>query len=209
MRGFTLLEVLVSVAILAIIMVCLYGAYTSNVATIKSARYAGEVSQTARIILDFMCRDLEGATVGSNSGFIGEKIEIGGREADQLMFATLSDMPSIERGASGDLKKVHYYLSENSDGEDLILYRAAEGLAGANVLYGKETYELSHSVVSLKITYEDSKGALHEDWSDMADGREIGMPSLVRIMLILRELGGRVRVFTTSVHPQLGKTVEN
>ena len=54
MRGFTLFEMLVAVFMMSILMAGLYGAYTSNVETIQVVRMQGELSQTARIILDLM-----------------------------------------------------------------------------------------------------------------------------------------------------------
>jgi len=63
MKGFTLLEVLVSMAILAIILATIYSAYTTNVEAIQIARQNGEVHQTARIVLDRMTKDLQSALI--------------------------------------------------------------------------------------------------------------------------------------------------
>jgi len=86
MKGFTLLEVLVSMAILVIIMAALYSAYTTNVEAIQIARQNGEVHQTARIVLDRMTKDLQSAlievSVPSDKlklGLVGEDREIDGR----------------------------------------------------------------------------------------------------------------------------------
>ena len=53
MKGLTLLEVLVSIAILGILMGAIYGTYTSNVEAIQVAREKGSVYQISRIGLIF------------------------------------------------------------------------------------------------------------------------------------------------------------
>src|SRR5512136_1236682 len=85
-RGFTLLEVLVSMAILVIIMAALYSAYTTNVEAIQIARQNGEVHQAARIVLDRMTKDLQSALAQLSApsekirlGLIGEDREIDGK----------------------------------------------------------------------------------------------------------------------------------
>ena len=99
MKGFTLLEVLVSMAILVIIMAALYSAYTTNVEAIQIARQNGEVHQTARIVLDRMTKDLQSAliqvSVPSDKirlGLVGEDREIDGRRADRMDFTTVTHL---------------------------------------------------------------------------------------------------------------------
>ena len=99
LSGFTLLEVLVSVAILAIIMAAIYSAYVTNVEAIQIARENGQVHQTARIVLDLMTRDLESALAElrvtsetTRLGLIGKNQDRDGRRVDRIDFTTLTHM---------------------------------------------------------------------------------------------------------------------
>ena len=200
-RGFTLLEVLVAMAMTAIIMAGLYGAYSSNVDTIQGARQNAEASQTARIALDLMVKDLESVMTGEGLGVTGTDRTIEGRPADRLVVSATRGGILGETGPSTDLRTITYDVEEDPEGDDLILYRSEEGLAGPGVSTGRVTYALARNVKALDIVYEDRGGRESEEWS-MGDGEnKEQLPALIRIRLVLAAGPDRELVFTTGVHP--------
>ena len=214
LRGFTLLEVLVSVAILAIIMAAVYSAYTSNVEAIQIARENGQVQQTARIVLDRMSKDLQSAlseiAVPSEKirlGLIGKTEEREGKRLDRIDFTTLTHLALTDQGSGTDLCEVGYSVVEDSEQEDiLLLMRRDDGSPDEDFTEGGNAQEMARNVVEFKITYEDSGGEELDGWNAEESGAASGLPVLIKVRLVLKDSLEREHVFTTSIHPELAGT---
>ena len=214
MKGFTLLEVLVSVAIMAIIMAALYGAYTSNLETIQLARQSGLVNQTARIILDRMSRDLESAFMtapaasGSEetprTGLLGHDQEINGRPADRLSFTSLSHVPVGKTGLRTDLCEIGYHLEEDTEEESLIIFRRDQAVPDQDITAGGQPLELSGMIRGLDVTFQDKEGEDFDTWDTFEGAHKDVLPSLVKVTLTIKDQQGGEHIFRTSVHPALG-----
>jgi type II secretion system protein J len=211
LRGFTLLEVLVSVAILAIIMAVIYGAYITNVEAIQIARENGRVHQTARIVLDLMTRDIQSAIAEiqdtsetTRLGFIGKTEERNGRRVDRLDFTSLSHMVLTEQGPNTDLCEIGYMVVEDEEEENtLVLMRRDDASPDEDITEGGGIQELARNILELRITYEDSRGEVRDSWETEGTGETSGLPVLIRVLLVLKDSLGREHVFATSIHPEL------
>jgi type II secretion system protein J len=218
LRGFTLLEVLVSVAILAIIMAAVYSAYTTNVEAIQMARENGQVQQTARIVLDRMSKDLQSAIselpVPSENirlGLIGKTEEREGKRFDRIDFTTLTHLALSDQGSDTDLCEVGYSVVEDSEQQDiLVLMRRDDGSPDEDFTEGGDIQEMARNVVEFKITYEDSGGEELDRWNAEESGAASTLPVLIKVRLVLKDNLNREHVFTTSIHPELaGKMKES
>jgi prepilin-type N-terminal cleavage/methylation domain-containing protein len=222
LRGFTLLEVLVSVAILAIIMAAIYSAYTTNVEAIQIARENGQVHQTARIVLDRITKDLQSALTetwspsGTHSlGFVGRDQVRDGKRVDRLDFATLTYLALSERSPAADLCEVGYRVVEDSEQEGtLVLMRRQQILvlppgddeSGHESLAGGESeQELARNLSEFRIAYEDARGEEFDRWSTEETNSFSGLPVLVKIRLVLSDVLEREHVFATTIHPELAE----
>jgi len=210
MKGLTLLEILVSITILSIIMAALYASYTSNVEAIQLARQSGQISQTARIVLDRMSKDLESAFIGahipekkSKLGMLGEDKEIEGKPADKLDFTTLTHLALGEKGLQADLCEVGYTVEEDRENGDLILYRRDHGIVDDDLTSGGESYEFATMLTGLDITFQDGQGEEFDNWDTLEGEKKDTLPSLIRITLTLKDELGKEYTFITSVHPEL------
>jgi len=214
LRGFTLLEVLVSVAILSIIMAAIYSAYITNVEAIQIARENGQVQQTARIVLDMMTKDLQSAlgelrtsSETTRLGLIGKTEERDGRRTDRLDFTTLTHMALTELGPSTDLCEVGYRVVEDEEQEDvLVLVRRDDGSPDEDLTEGGSVQELTRNILEFKITYEDSGGEELDGWGAEESGETSGLPVLINVRLVLKDDLNREHVFATSIHPELAGT---
>ena len=74
-RGFTLVEILVAIAILAVVLSTIYVSYLSTMRIVKSLEYGDEIYYMARITLERMVLDLQSAC----------------KEKDAYEFSTLQD----------------------------------------------------------------------------------------------------------------------
>ena len=212
MKGLTLLEILVSITILGIIMAAIYAAYTSNVEAIQIGRQSAQVSQTARIVLDRMSKDLESAFIGAHLpekrpelGMIAEDGEIDEKPVDTLDFTTLTHLTVREGGLQTDLCEIGYYLEEDQEDGGFILYRRDDGIVDDDFTSGGETHELARMVTGLDITFQDSQGEEFDNWNTLEGEGKDTLPSLVRIRLTLKDQLGKEQTFMTSIHPQLAE----
>lgn len=223
LRGFTLLEVLVSVAILAIIMAALYSAYTTNVEAIQIARENGQVHQTARIALDRITKDLQSAlaemrtpTGISRLGFVGKDQERDGKRMDRLDFTTLTYMALSEQSPAADLCEVGYRVVEDPEQQEvLVLMRRQKILVfipkedtsqGEGFSEGGSEQELARNLAGFQVTYKDARGEEADRWSAEQTNATAGLPVLVKVRLVLKDGLGREHVFATTVHPELAGT---
>ena len=212
MRGLTLLEVLVSISILAIIMAAIYGAYSTNVEAIQLARHNSEVYQMARIAFEYMTKDLESAYLdvplysdGPTLGMIGKNQEIDGKPADRLDFTTLTHIPLTDEGLQTDLCEVGYKIVEDEENAEFVLYRRDDGIVDNDFTEGGYSSELARMVTALDIVFENSEGEEFHDWNTLEEEHAETLPSLITIRLTIRDKQGRERTFTTRVHPALAE----
>jgi prepilin-type N-terminal cleavage/methylation domain-containing protein len=60
LKGFTLLEILVAIAMIGIILATLFGVFTGIVSSSQDASRRAELYQTGRALMDLMCSDIRG-----------------------------------------------------------------------------------------------------------------------------------------------------
>jgi type II secretion system protein J len=212
LKGFTLLEVLVSMAILVIIMAALYSAYTTNVEAIQIARQNGEVHQTARIVLDRMTKDLQSALIqvrGSSEkiklGLVGADREVDGRRADHIDFTTVTHMPLTEKGPASDLCEIGYLVDEDPEAQVLVLLRRDAFSVDEDFTKGGSLQEMARNVLEFKLTYQDAEGKDSDRWNTLEGRPASGLPVLVKVRLVLKDELDREHVFSTTVHPELAE----
>jgi len=212
MKGFTLLEVLVSMVILVIIMAALYSAYTTNVEAIQIARQNGEVHQTARIVLDRMTKDLQSALVQVSNpsdkiklGLVGEDREIDGRRADRMDFTTVTHLPLTEKGPASDLCEIGYLIEEDSEDKVLVLLRRDDPSVDEDFTKGGLLQEMARNVLEFNLTYQDSRGEESDKWNTLEGMPASGLPVLIKVRLVLKDELNREHVFSTTIHPELAE----
>jgi type II secretion system protein J len=212
MRGFTLLEVLVSMLILVIIMAALYSAYTTNVEAIQIARQNGEVHQTARIVLDRMTKDFQSALIQTSAssekiklGLIGGNREIDGRRADHIDFTTVTHLPLTEKGPASDLCEIGYLVDEDSEGKVLVLLRRDDPSVDEDFTKGGSLQEMARNVLEFNLTYQDAQGEDSDQWNTLEGQPGSGLPVLIKVRLVLKDELNREHVFSTTVHPELAE----
>jgi general secretion pathway protein J len=71
-HGFTLLEVLVSMAIFSVVALAIYSAFAGGVSAWRRAQEFSSTYQTARLVLDDMAQELKSAVTISGTDFVGE-----------------------------------------------------------------------------------------------------------------------------------------
>lgn len=183
--GFTLIEILIAISILAILLTSVYGIFSS----VSLARQRLDADSAdyhrARVIFDRMGRELRGAYFqarDSNLAFTGG---ISDESAASLELTTTAVSP-LSRTGSG-LARVRYLLvpdPEDADG-GLVLMRsewpAHDPVPDQDIA---NMMRLAPAVEAMAIRFY-AKGEWVEKW----DARDSGMPEMVEISLHLRRAG--------------------
>lgn len=202
MKGFTLLEILIATALTAVILMAVYGAYTSNMETIQAARENARMHQTARILFDLMKKDLQCALAEDEIGILGEDRELDGKPADRLRIVTSASHAGAA-GLNTGLYRISYEMVPDEKEEGYVLYRTQEGVVGEGASTGPQAYELTRRVSGLDLRFQDREGEMLESWGDQEGFPADQLPSLVLARVTLKTPSGLERVFTMAVHPEL------
>lgn len=169
-KGFTLLELLVSLTILVIVVLTVYVSFRLGLKTYRRQEKNSYINQNMRQAWRMISRDLRCAFVSDSKDirFIGEQNFDG--KNDKVNFVTY--LPEIY-GREGGLAEVSYYVDNdpNTDCEGLIRenrgfpYSLAssqqEGQEGEEIINTAKIQEIAPLVRSFKLQYFDSKS-----WQD-------------------------------------------
>jgi type II secretion system protein J len=203
--GFTLLEILIAIAILALVMSSLYGAYSGTLETTEMVESARDVDQTARLALMQMVDDFsslyykkaEGESENSPFRFQGVT-EAEGEGGTVVEFASTSHLGFDGSFPNLRINRVSYVLEKQEDNQKYYrLVRMELPFVDLSGEREETAVELADTVESLTLTYVNGDGETLSQWDSKAAETEGLLPRLVRIRLQLA--GEKARVFTTTV----------
>lgn len=201
-RGFTLLELLVALALLVILATALYGTFFALTRGRDRTTSGMETRRELRTTLDQLRRELSGAFIRgpATSGgkpllpFVVEDRDSFGRPASTLTFATFAP-PRSDDLTTSDQVTVRYGVVEKE--KRLVLTREARDryLPGTPLPY-PQMEEVEGFLVEC---YDGSKWI--RSW-DTAPGLNAGLPKAVRVTIRLKE-GEETVEFSTIATPRV------
>ena len=210
--GFTLVEVMVAAAILALIVSMLYIAFASSVKTMEAGTEGGEIFRKAGVVLNRMAQDISCARLPSAEedtsaqyAFIGEDKTEDGVPQDTLTFISTA-LPL--RGPSRGIKQVGYYIAPDSETDKLSLFMKEDttpalGNSPENAAKGML---LAEGIERLDLTYYDSQGREWKRWDTTTPVFARKLPQLVRISLFFKDDKGELlSLATTAQIPLAGE----
>jgi prepilin-type N-terminal cleavage/methylation domain-containing protein len=210
--GLTLLEVLVSASILAIILSLLYGAYHAQMTTTDEIEDAARINQMVRAIFERMTKDLESAVIRfpniATAGLLGMKSEDrveDGLPADRIRFTSLSHLEPGDSRYHTDLCEIAYMLEHDPEGPGFRLLRTDDPTPDGDMTSGGTTLELARSIGGLDLVFGDGAGNIFKQWDASEPNQDGNRPSFISITITLLDRSGRGHRFTTSVRlPLIG-----
>lgn len=195
-RGFTLIEVLLAVAILATLIVAVMGVLTANLNMRHRSSEMSEVYQNTTMALRRMTSELNSAFYVSDlSEEMAENREIRYRSVfdgrrDELSFTTMSYMQRYTDEAAGDQAEITYRLENRRDRNGKarqVLIRREQAPIDARPERGGRLTVALENVKSLRFEYWDPDREVGgEAWVSQWDVKkddEERLPSRVRITI--------------------------
>jgi type II secretion system protein J len=209
-QGFTLLEVLIAIGIMATIMVILFGTYSAAVDRAARSRELSQIYHEARVLLQLLANDLRSSYVKVSieqaqqvlqqvkinpTTFIGEDHSEADKPADKLTFSTIlpvqrPDVPDTE------MCRVSYSLEAvNDPPQSRALFRRVNCSLDPLATDQEHVFLLTDLAHGLDFKYYDEQGSEYLDWnSDEPQGGK-RLPARVKITLLLADQHGQLRPF--------------
>jgi general secretion pathway protein J len=203
-KGFTLLELLLAIAITAVIITIVNFAFFQSNKNIEAVRTQREAYQTVRIVMDRMIKDLTCAylpspvlrpTMTAQSismyRFVGTNDDSNSIDKDTISFTTTTDIGFSK--VPGGVCEVAYYLKEMEDKKDVFtLMRREDPTPHYGSTKAGSEMELAEGVLGMNIIYIDESSQEVKEW-DLS--KKLTLPKQVKVTLSL-EAGKDKLTFT-------------
>jgi len=209
--GFTLLELVLAIAIAAIIITTVNFAFFRSHATIEAIGEQREIYQTVRIVMDRMIKDLTCAYLPTDNRqmtadeislyrFVGVNEEAGETDRDSIAFTTTTDI-GFSR-FSGSVCEVGYYLKEEDEEKgSYILMRREDPTPHHGVTTAGHELEIAEGITGMDIVYLDGTARETEEW-DLAD--RLTLPKQVKVTLTMGSGDDTISFSATASLPLAG-----
>jgi general secretion pathway protein J len=194
-RGFTLLEVLISIAILAAITSLLFGAFSALKRSKDGLTRMQDRQREARLAMARMTRELQSAYLSAhlpiNQALMIQKTIFRGETgtpADRVDFTAFANMRLEKDSHVSDQCEISYYASPNPDGSGTTdLVRRVDSSIDLEPTKGGKVEVLATDIDLFDLQYLDSQTAQwQERWdTTQATGQIDRLPLQVRITLVL------------------------
>jgi prepilin-type N-terminal cleavage/methylation domain-containing protein len=190
--GFTLIEMVIAAAIMALVLAGAYACLSAGFAGQKMIEPRIEVYQNARAAMAVVSADLRSAcALPGDSPFLGMRRAMGEIPADNLDFATHNYRPG--KDGEGDFCEESLFLQPDSKSGDYSLWRRRNPRIALDPLAGGNREEIATGLRGLRFEYYDGFD-WYDSWGDtdkhsgrktaaLTQGNLSGMPEAVRITL--------------------------
>jgi general secretion pathway protein J len=175
--GFTLVEVLLAVSLVAMMATLVFGSLYLTIGAIDAARAKSADEQIIRSTLRLMTDELSVSESRAIGPWMGINDQRGGQPADSVAFLTMGQFRGADSAKDTELVRIVY----TKEGDRLLRFtrRNLYSLTDESV----EQVELATKVKGFNVRYYDGKSQL---WLDEWDGRgRSGTPKAILIELTL------------------------
>lgn len=181
--GFTLLEIMISIGLMAVLFVMLGTSMQDITATRNRVLEQGEVSHALEVTFSRLFYDINAAFLADTT-FVNKseplEIEFVG-DAQSLNFATLSGIHYIEDKHDSEQHHVGYFLKDQENG-DKSLFRRSTDFLQPEVDKGGLAFELMPHIQSVDFEYYDwNKKSWKTEWETRSVNFAGRLPQTVRV----------------------------
>ena len=192
-QGFTLIEVLVAISLLAIVLTSVYGIFSSVSATKVRLDSDSAEYHLARVVFDRLGRELHGAYYrrGDQTTLFRGGINDSGESFLELTTTAVTPLSTAGTG----IAEVRYRLApdqESTEGSQVLL-RSERPRQSTTGPADDRMMRLAPDVAELSLRFY-AAGTWQEEW----DARQNGLPQLVEIAMVVGQEDERQIPFTTT-----------
>jgi general secretion pathway protein J len=215
--GFTLLEVMLALAILGFITATLWGSFSRTAYVKQRTEAAQDRVHAARVAMMRMSREIEMAFLGTsdNPALVDRRtmfIGVTHNDADELRFSWFGHQRLRADTPEADTALVMYYTEPDPDNRQRLnlMRRETRRLEQKDpTTIPGESYVLCPGITRLKFSYYDyKKKEWREDWNTMgADGLQY-LPTHVRVTLGILDERGQEQLYTSAARVIMTERVD-
>lgn len=204
-RGFTLLEILIAVFILATVLSTVYAAYRGTFRIIHDSERDGEIYGMARNTMLRIIKDLSAVTMaGGTSKFVSRASETTGANFMEIAFTSRAHLSWVDNESSGTVAEISYYVDqEGPEGSVRLLRRDVPNAEAGNEGQGRRGFVICEGLYSVTYKFTDSSGQGHDSWDSTAGatGEKNKIPTMasVELKLVNPQDKERPYIFVTKV----------
>jgi type II secretory pathway component PulJ len=192
-RAFTLIELVISGALMSVILVAGYLCLTAGVGSQRLVEARSDAAQSGRVALAMIAADFRSAVQLSREyEFVGMRRSVDQVDADNVDFATRNFVPT--RPEEADWCETSYFVQKDQKSGEYVLFRRRDPTPDPEPLSGGNSEEIARGVKGFRLEYYDG-WEWFDEWGD-PEGKEqfsalpepnaSGMPEAVRITLTLQ-----------------------
>ena len=210
--GFTLLEVLMAISILAIVISLAYGSYRATFRIIDTTESQTEIYSKARITMDRISSDLGSLYLGTSGFLQGKPQNLGNKEADTMGFTSTAHLVLNKKEQPAGYATITYSVVEDPETKGLRLFRLDKAFRPTETEKpdANKGLLLCDGLQEVKFRYHCNKRGQQDHWDskdiEKSDTSAQKLPDRIEIDLLFRspvEDAQPIR-FTTAVAPGTG-----
>ena len=195
-KGFTLLELMLTLGLVALVMLIIYGILRSTIRTAKKIEETMQGAEVGPAILAQIREDLEGVILldPEEDQFLGQDKQGNGGGRDRIDFLTTT-MAYEQEDENAEMKfyglnEVGYQVKDNPDDSSVgILYRRIDPFVDEDPLKGGRLVELYDRVVGFNVEYvEDPAEESQESWSNTEKEGELPRAFTIELKIQISSL---------------------
>jgi general secretion pathway protein J len=185
--GFTLMEVMIGVAILSGLSLVMYTTVNNALLAKQRIDSRDQILQTTRVSLNLMIQDLSMAMM-ANQELLGKEQSSGFKGSEnELHFSTFSHFHYLKNGKDSDQVSVSYTLKDNEQGSKNIIRRESSYLT-KEIDEGGRSYVILEGVKEVKFEFYDSnRNEWVSEWNSESLSSLKRLPQAVKISLKVLE----------------------
>lgn len=194
-RAFTLVEMLVTTAMLAVITVAGFAAFSGGMRSSGKAKRFGAMVGRGQMALRAMTADIRAALAHEKVRLTSLDAEYEGRNCDTIDFIIARPNPDRKEPEEGGLSEIGYYIDSDPDTEAEWLLRREDKTLDDDPLEGGAVSLAGPYVSELNVEFHDGL-----DWkSGWDDARSFPRAVRVQIVVVDEDEIEKPMVFTTTV----------
>jgi general secretion pathway protein J len=214
--GFTMIEVMLALAIFAFITTIMWGSFAQTASSKKAIQSEQERTHSVRVALMRMSREIEMAYLSDNENTAitnRRTLMVGSSrvDVDELVFSTFAHQRLRAGAAEGDTGLISYFGARDPDDKRIVnlMRRETRRLQAEDpaTLPG-EAYILCPDVLKVKFAYYDhKKKEWTAEWNTLDPTSFPFLPTHVRITLTVLDARGKEVSYSTDARIQITEKV--